>query len=328
MSAIKKSLIKLFDKLGIFRLLQWHNRNQPLILMYHRITDEQHAAGLAPQEFEKQIAYIAQRFRVVPINILLNELREGTQKPFTLALTFDDGHADFYQQAWPILRKYKLPASLYVTTGFVDGSHWLWPDLLKYILIHNQQSELVVEGVGTILTRGASLQNAWHMLGDYGLTLTTDTRNNFLNKLATQAGVAIPTSPQSPFAAVSWSQLQEMQAQGLDVGSHTVSHPILSTLDTNTLIRELQVSADAISAHLGKTPIGLCYPNGRLIDINPTVITYAQQTGYQYGLLGRNIPLEKSNPFLIGRLAANTNFTYFKWSLARREKSQEQNYIN
>lgn len=295
--------------------------------MYHRIIDKPFIAGLSPAEFEKQIAYIAKHFRVVPIETLLDEINRNSVKPFTVALTFDDGHYDFYTHAWPILKKYQLPASLYVTTGFVDGALWLWPDLLKFAMLNSVNKTVFLPSLGEVSLNAENLSSSWHKLGDYCLTLTTDKRQEFIEQLAQTAAVTLPPAPVAPFTPVSWQQLDEMQKEGLDIGSHTISHPILSSLSEQHSHNELLESGRNIAQHLGRFPRGICYPNGRPADVNEKVITQAKAIGYTYGLLARNTIIDKKNPFLIGRLASHSDFDYFKWTLCRHAPEQQHNYI-
>ena len=302
-------------------------KNDPVILMYHRILKDEFINGLAPQEFDKQIAYIIKNFNVVSIEDLLRDVKNNTVKPYSLALTFDDGHYDFYVNAWPILKKYNLPASLYITTGFVDGATWLWPDLLKYILLNSNTAILNVENLGDISTYKAEHHISWHKLGDHCLTLSVEARNKLLLQLAEDAQISVLDRPQPPFHSVTWPQLQEMHKEGLVVGSHTVTHPILSSLSAESLQYELATSAAAIQQYLGTAPAGICYPNGRPEDINEDVIKAAELTGYTYGLMGRNSKFNRTRTFKIGRIPANKDFFYFKWTLARRKQDIPGSYI-
>lgn len=327
MSTIKKILLHMIESLGGFQLLRRIKKNDPVILMYHRILQDEFINGLTPQEFEQQIAYISRNFNVVSIEDLLRDVKNNCVQPFSLALTFDDGHYDFYSNAWPILKKHNLPASLYVTTGFVDGTTWLWPDLLKYILLNSNEVILNVEHLGDISTLAKDHHISWHKLGDHCLTLSVEARNTLLFKLADDAKISVSETPQPPFHSVTWPQLQEMSTEGLVVGSHTVTHPILSSLSVENLHYELAASASAIQQHLGAAPAGICYPNGRPEDINEGVIKAAELKGYTYGLMGRSSKLNPTRVFKIGRIAANKDFFYFKWTLARRKQDNPVSYI-
>jgi peptidoglycan/xylan/chitin deacetylase (PgdA/CDA1 family) len=327
MSSLNKLVLHAIEYLGGFGLLRYIHKQSPTILMYHRIYDDEYINGIPPLEFEKQIAYLSKHFNILPIEQLIQDFNNNRVKPYSLALTFDDGHHDFYTNAWPILKKYNLPASLYITTGFVDGTTWLWPDLLKYILLNSKIDRLSVATIGSISTAKKEHVANWHKLGDYCLSLKVDERNKLLLQLAEDAQVSVSSVPQPPFHSVTWPQLQTMSQEGLVVGSHTVTHPILSTLATEALRSELTESAKAIERNLGVIPTGICYPNGRSEDINKAVITEAVSAGYTYGLMGRNMKLNITRNFKIGRLAANKDFFYFKWTLARRKQEMTDSYL-
>lgn len=327
MQTSKRLIVRMLEVSGGLKFLRWYNRFIPQVLMYHRIIDQPFISGLAPAEFERQIAYIAKHFRVVAMDELMNEINHNTIKPHSIALTFDDGHGDFYENAWPILKKYQVPASLYITTGFVNGDLWLWPDLLKFAILNCKNKKIHLEPIGNLSLEKEHLTNSWHLLGDYCLTLETQKRIDFIHAFACAANVLLPENPVVPFTPVSWQQLTEMQRDGLNIGSHTVSHPILKSLPISEVKYELASSAQMIADKLRIFPKGICYPNGRLADINDDVITQAKILGYQYGLLARNVPINKDSPFLIGRLASHNDFDYFKWMLCRHPAEQQHNYI-
>lgn len=297
--------------------------------MYHRVIDMPSVRGMTPALFERQLIYLRNHFRIVPMQTLVAELKTGNIQPYTLALTFDDGHFDFYAHAWPLLRKYKLPATLYITTGFVDGTHWLWPDLIKYLLtthtlVGEGRDSIELQPLGQLSTSPTNIDETWNKIGDYCLTLPVVERNHFIQRLAQRLNVSFPSQPQSPFQAVTWDQLREMHREGLDIASHTMSHPLLSTLDSHSLHQELHMSANRIQQELGFMPLGICYPNGREEDISPAVIHQAQSLGYHYGVLARNYPSNAEHVFLLGRVSAQQDFTYFKWSLSRQQPITDQ----
>lgn len=322
MTGLKENIIQVIEATGGLALLRFLTRNRPRILMYHRVIDEPFVAGLSPQRFAQQMDYVAQKFRVIPVNQLIEELVRNDVKPYTLALTFDDGHADFYNDTWPIIKKHQLPASLYVTTGFIDQSLWLWPDLLRYILLKADAQQIPLDKLGIFSTTRDQVINTWSQLGDHCLTLDEAARKNFIRNLAQRLNVNIPTVPEAPFTSLSWPQLREMHQQGLDIGSHTVSHPILSKLTPAAIESELRDSKERITEEIGQQPLGICYPNGLLKDINDDVLRIARELNYRYGLLACNATLDAEELFSLGRLAATQNLTRFKWLLGGIEKPQ------
>jgi peptidoglycan/xylan/chitin deacetylase (PgdA/CDA1 family) len=307
----KGMLLSLFEASGAYRVNRFLQRKRPMVLMYHRVLNDPLLPGISPDIFAQQLAYLKKNFRVVPVNQLISEINEGIQKPYSVALTFDDGHQDFYTNAWPLLKKYQLPASLYVTTGFVDSTCWLWPDLLRYILINTQKKTFEIAGLGELTLRQSNLLNTWNRLGDYCLTLKTVDRDQFLQSLAQRFEVDIDIQPQTPFSAVTWDQLIEMQNEGLDVGSHTVSHPILSDLDEEQLIKELEGSYQRIANELGNAPTGICYPNGMARDTSALVEKHAAAF-YRYGLVAYPCAISANNRMHLGRWSAANNMRRFK----------------
>lgn len=304
MSYIKQKILHALDAIGGTRLLRRANRKRPRILMYHRIIDQAFVAGLPPEQFDQQMAYLSKHYRVIPVEQLISELKGDNVKPYTVSLTFDDGHLDFYTTTWPILKKYNLPATLYLATGFVSNECWLWPDYLRYTLLHSKKETIRMPEYGNLSLSPDTVLKTWSKLGDAGLKMNKENRKQFLDELEKAADVVVPPSPEPPFAPVNWDQVREMQSEGLDVGSHTVSHPILSKLTQEEVSGELGESYQRISEELGNPPKGICYPNGMVKDINAIVLEKAQEIGYEYGLLACDTELNINEPMLLGRLPA------------------------
>ena len=328
MKFYKRGLLRLIEASGGLSLLRWKNRFVPQVLMFHRIIKSSFINGLAPDEFEKQITYVKKNFRLVPIETLLSEVSSNQIKPYTMAITFDDGHQDFYYNAWPILKKHHVPASLYVTTGFVNNDTWLWPDLLKYVILNAKNKSIDIFPIGALSLAEIDVMASWHILGDFCLTLPETEREQFIKKIAMLTDINPPPAPVPPFLPVTWDQLREMVADGLDVGSHTITHPILNSINPSRIHEELAGSATMINNNLNIIPKGICYPNGRLSDINDLVIQQAAQIGYRYGLLARNHPISSNAPFLIGRLPTHDDFDYFKWIVSHRSTEHDSSYLN
>ncbi|MBE8716039.1 polysaccharide deacetylase family protein [Cellvibrio polysaccharolyticus] len=309
---LKRILINMFDTLGLLGISRYLHRNTPVILMYHRIIDHPLLPGVSPQVFQEQMHYLKKKFRIVSINQLINEIASNTVKPNTAVITFDDGHQDFYTNAWPVLRAEKIPASLYITTDFIDKKSMLWPDVLRYLLINSQHTELLLDDLGKFpLASDKDKLLTWNILGNYCLTLSSLQRHVFFENLAQRLNTEWINEAKKPFLPVSWEEIKEMQSEGLIIGSHTVSHPILSKITLSELREELDTSYQLITQHTGEYPLGICYPNGMATDISQVVIRQASSI-YQYGLVAFPGSISKNNMMQLGRKAAPKTLWKFK----------------
>lgn len=308
---MKNRLINLLDACGLLGISRYVNRHRPMILMYHRILQEPLLPGIPPEIFAQHLEYLKRHFRVIPIAQMVEELKTDSLQPYSVAITFDDGHSDFFQNAWPLLKKFNLPASIYVTTGFIDQQHWLWPDLLRYLLMTTKATTVEIANVGNLSLVDDQLLTTWNTLGDFCLSLDTDARASFLHQLGHQLGVVIPSQPQAPFAPLTWHQLREMQKEGLDIGSHSVSHPILSALSEPELKYELLYSQQRIFEEIGEKPKGICYPNGMARDTSENVEASASEI-YSYGLVAYPAQIKHNQIMHLGRWGGANNLSRFK----------------
>ena len=105
--------------------------------MYHRFAAESSPHAVGVREFEYQVKEIARLFRPKTMRELAEELVSPQRaQPGSVAITVDDGYADFHEYALPVLKRNGVAATVFVTTGFVDRQLWLWPDVIEYALEH------------------------------------------------------------------------------------------------------------------------------------------------------------------------------------------------
>ncbi|MDP2645972.1 MAG: polysaccharide deacetylase family protein, partial [Desulfobacterales bacterium] len=131
-----------------------------------------------------------------------------------VAITFDDGFKSFYDLAWPLLRAYDIPASIFVVPDLVEKNLWLWPDRF---------SHLYHKGFKTFDNKGEL-----HLLEELKKK-STDEREEYLAKISKAS--ALSTSQELPetYKLMSWDMLRELAGSNLiEIGSHTLTHPILA----------------------------------------------------------------------------------------------------
>lgn len=282
--------VRVLGHWGGYRLARSLTAHQPRMLMYHRFTSPQsdhRVAGVSAENFEQQVAHIARHYHPMTVSEMIRGCFEGETLPrHAIAITVDDGYEDFYHIAWPILQRYKVPATFYVTTGFVDGNLWLWPDQLHWILDKATGSAGSLppfsDGRETVpAPSGPDDQRLlFGHLVDYLLRIPDDKKHWFLRALAEHWQLQIPDQAPDWARPVTWGQLAEMQAGGLEVGGHTVTHPGLSQVTPRQARAEITDAREALVTNLGDAPRSFCYPNGTPEDFVGAQVPLIRQAGF------------------------------------------------
>lgn len=289
MSTVRKSLTRLVAGVVVgsgavaARLQQRRRRrdHRVYILEYHGVGEgAAEAEGIvSAARFRRHLRYLKRHFRFAS----LQEAVAGLAAPSALGedlvvVTFDDGYASNYDCAWPVLREEKVRAAIFVTSGFLDG-RGLWFDLARHCL------KAAVED-GTRLS--ADLEREFRaVFGRWPLRQPVDAAVERLKRLPPAARDALLRQLEHAYPRLSpgarplrWHQVREMLAGGIEIGCHTVSHPILSTLPAAQQADEITRSRDRVAEETGLTPTLFAYPNGAIGDFGTATIGIVREAGF------------------------------------------------
>lgn len=253
------------------------------VLIFHRVLpqpdpffpDEVDAA-----RFDQMLGWVKSWFNVLPLDEAARRMREGSLPARAAALSFDDGYADNHDVALPLLQKHGLPCSFFVATGFLDGGR-MWNDTLIESVRLSSQLTLDLRGLkdahGEDLGRHplgdtASRRAALGALIERVKYLTPEPRQACVDAIASRAEISPPDD-----LMMSSGQVRALRRAGMQIGAHTVSHPILAKLDERQAADEICRSRDALQALLGEKVGLFAYPNGKpgtdyLPDVHPALV--------------------------------------------------------
>jgi peptidoglycan/xylan/chitin deacetylase (PgdA/CDA1 family) len=237
-------------------------RSRLSILIFHRVLAQPDA--LSPDEpdaarFETQMRWVRDWFNVLPLAQAVPRLYAGTLPARALCVTFDDGYADNEAIAAPILARLGLTATFFVSTGFLDGG-CMWNDRLIEAVRACKTPELDLADLG--LARyptaddGERQQAVARLLREVR-HLAPARRDEVTHAVMAKAGLHAP-----PELMMRPPQLRSLRAQGMDIGAHTVTHPILASLSAQQARDEIGQSREHIEHHLGEKISLFAYPNG------------------------------------------------------------------
>lgn len=311
-------VIRKLGPLGLYGLARQVSRHHPRILMYHRFSRAPSRGHVSAAALAQQMAMLARDFHPISLPSLIDTLRAGeAPKPHSIVVTVDDGYADFHDVAWPVMRAHGVPATLFVTTGFVDGDLWLWPDQVTWMLDQLDPLPVTLEAGPISLTpRHVSpwqRDNVWRALIDRLLELPDAQKHETLATLADRLHLAIPTAPPAGFEPVSWQQLRSMQAEGLDVGGHTHTHPTLPRVPADDLHQEIDHCRARLDSELGARRRAFCYPNGQPEDYSAIVRERVEAAGFSGAVVAFADERRHDDLYTLRRhAAADSMFQYRK----------------
>lgn len=232
------------------------------ILIFHRVLPRHDP--LMPGEpdataFEARMKWLAAGFRVMPLVEATRRLRDGSLPPNAACITFDDGYADNLTVAAPILARLRLNATFFVSTGFLDGGR-MWNDtVIESIRATDGSLDLAVHGLGTWECRDdASRIRSIGGLLDRLKYLPPAQRKAKVDAIAAQVGL-----PSHSDLMMTRQQVRELRRHGMSVGAHTVTHPILTSLDEDTARREIADGRRDLEETLNEPVKVFAYPNGK-----------------------------------------------------------------
>jgi len=266
---------------------RWLHRKKATVLFYHRFPAE----GAAP--FRGQCEYLRKRHRVISLRELNRCLRNGDPPPENaVVITIDDGHRDFHACAFPILRDYGFPATMYLPTAFLDrakGGEWLWFDRFTYAFRHSPRCEVEIPSLapsesptGFRLESAAARTAASTQVAASAQWLAGGDRDAYCDRVADALGIRIPETPPEEFAPLTWDEVRTMARSGIEFGGHTVTHPILQTVENaRELGFEIAHCKSRIEQELQAPVLHFAYPSGKTEEIPAAAKTAVQQAGYQ-----------------------------------------------
>lgn len=239
---------------------QWSSH--VVILGYHKVCDDTidpFDLSVAPSELEEQLTFLARNARVVPLQTAVEELAQGRITPRTVVVTFDDGYEDTLTTAWPLLRQYEVPATLFLTTGNPGEPFW-WDTIAACVMLARQlPPSLSVTVAGS--TRAYATQDRGQLLEQLAAVLRAvdaDGRRSILTALSEQAG-----HREVPARALRADEIVRLSGDPLiDIGAHTETHPVLADLPVERQRTEIENNLRTLQALTRRPILSFSYPNG------------------------------------------------------------------
>ena len=275
------------------------------VLTYHRVDDVANRPDLdpslisaTPEQFAAQVRWFASEFDTVSLTDVLDAVDRGRPLPQrALLLTFDDAYRDFAEHAWPALRQWAVPATLFVPTGYPDQARTFWWDRLHHALRLSDRTDGVATPFGRLrLGTPAARDAGFRFLKQRLKTLPEDQLQHVVDSVCGQCHVP-PPKP----AVLGWGELRRLASDGVALVPHTHRHPLLDRVPIDTAREEISRSRKVLAEQVGEVPAAFAYPSGHY---TPQVREIVRQAGFQLAFTtvrGVN-PLQTLDPHRVRRI--------------------------
>ncbi|MBY0577522.1 MAG: polysaccharide deacetylase family protein [Burkholderiales bacterium] len=232
------------------------------ILIYHRVFRE--IDPLLPDvvdaaRFESQMEVLGSLFNILPLSEAVQRLKSGTLPARAACITFDDGYADNAEVALPILKRHKIPATFFIATGYLNGGIMFNDKVIEVIRrldwggLDLSDMGLGVRSLSTLPQRKETIKSLLSVLK----YRPVEERRDFMDRIIDAAKLSLPTD-----LMMRTEQVKMLSDAGMEIGGHTVNHPIIAKLDMDSARAEIDEGRIRLEEMTGKPVSLFAYPNG------------------------------------------------------------------
>lgn len=296
-SAAFRKVVALLDQSGGER------PNLLRVLTYHRVDTPQARPWLdpvlisaSPELFDVQMKYLSANYQPISIFDVLDALERKAHvilPPRAVLVTFDDAYQDFEQHAWPVLKRYQIPVTLFVPTAFPDHPERLfWWDRLFHALHSTVKSEIDTPIGNLAISTGLECSRANLRLKNYIKSLPNEVAIALVDNIEQQLKVSLHTN-----CVLGWNELRKLAQEGVTLAPHTQTHPIMNHIPPGAMQNEALDSLHDLQREIGETVPVFAYPSG---FHNAEVVSAVRAAGFKLAFttergintLGRDDPLQ------------------------------------
>jgi len=258
------------------------------IIAYHRICDvdnvnDPELVSATVDDFDWQISYIKKYYNPLTFAQVIERLNNNQKLPAnSIIVTFDDGFTDNYRNAYPILKKYLVPATFFISTGYIGSDETFWFNFISRTIMRNPGKSIeVLSREYNISESLVDRRTLVPIILEICKRVANSKRLEIIENIKSQLGdfenCDVLAKP------MSWENIREMSANGIEFGSHSVTHPILSQLTPEEMKIEICDSKKEIENQINREIQVIAYPVGGDFSINQAVLDEVELAGYELG---------------------------------------------
>jgi peptidoglycan/xylan/chitin deacetylase (PgdA/CDA1 family) len=249
-------------------------RNAAVLFLHRFSSPDLGVIGHDPATLRRDLEYLRRRkYDIIGVSDLVAHIDKGIPlKRPSVVFTVDDGYVDFADVAAPIFAAYDCPVTVFLITDIVSGRLWNWFDRVPWIFENTELDGLRLQIPGQPFSRHWTNAAEAALVAEEMIELLKRVadaeKEALIRAISDQLEVALPGGVPPRDRAMSWDQVRECARRGVTFGPHTVTHPILSQVDSTRSNREIADSWETLRAQTESAVPVFCYPNGTPLDFS------------------------------------------------------------
>ena len=303
-----KNLLFYLGSTGLGQYFGRPFREKGAILCYHRVLPHAEAVNLQGQKrnlavsdrcFDEHLKHLKDNYQVISMDEMHEHILSNSDE-FYVAITFDDGYKDNLDFALPLLEKYDLPATVYITTRFPEGDGWMWWYEAEDFVVENDTINFSYNrfSINTTMKTNQEKQKCYYHLRDFLINNKESIQKSFLSALT---GMKIREDYSE--LMLNWDEIRRLDNHNLiTIGAHTHSHHNLKILDESEKVSEIKISKQLLEESLDHSVNHFAYPFGSVNTTGEREFKFAAQLGFSTAVTTRFGFLKNSDVFSLNRL--------------------------
>lgn len=258
------------------------------VLLYHRVntlTYDPLQLSVTPNNFYEQLKWLKKKYQIISLDELFDSLVQQKKiKHKTILITFDDGYADNFLEALPILQALQVPATFFITTSLLNNNEELWWDKLIRIILQNDQlpEKIILTKEVQYVASTANKKKLFLEIHDLLKFSNFSIRNDILNSLYTQIESNENENIQNRM--MNFEELKKMSCSALvNIGAHTVNHLSLGIQQIQDQRSEIIESKNILEKLIQKPVNYFAYPYGTTRDFSDTTVKLLTEANFKLG---------------------------------------------
>jgi len=225
---------------------------------------------VTPKNFESHLKIVSEFYNPISLKELEKQIKEKNIKNKSIVITFDDGYVDNFDFAMPLLEKYKIPATIFVTTHYVNKNQEPWWDELEKVLPEDPSWDVTKNIFNNYQKKYIELHKKLK-------PLSMGEKENIVSQLASKN----KKSCREDYRIVNSDELKKLNlSKFIEIGSHSVTHPQMSMQNIHEQIYEIKESKKYLEDIIQTSITSFSYPFGTPNDIGPLTPELLEKNGY------------------------------------------------